>query len=73
MNWNNLSAEAKNKPLDTLASARAAQIFSEMLGMVYHKEYIGYQQDQTVYITLPPFPPQSTALLIYDVGICRAF
>jgi hypothetical protein len=53
VNWDDLSAEARNKPSDTLASARAAQIFAEMLGMVCHKEYIEYQQDQTVCIALP--------------------
>jgi hypothetical protein len=36
-------------PQETEASARAAQIYAEMLGMICHKEYIQYQQDQTVH------------------------
>ena len=31
------------------ASARAAQIYAEMLGMVCHKEYIQHEQSQTVF------------------------
>ena len=40
------------EPRETEASARAAQIYAEMLGMVCHKEYIQYEQDQTVQLPL---------------------
>jgi hypothetical protein len=48
-----LTGQEKSVYGDTFAMA--AQIFAEMLGMVCHKEYIAYQEDQTV---ITPFAPQ---------------
>ena len=50
---------------ETEASARAAQVYAEMLGMICHKEYIQYKQDQTVH------PPHSVIIILTRIAGLR--